>query len=101
MNRYSYYCSCVDWPKSKVDDLSEMVDRSIEISRKTFLGYVNRQDLKIIESSLGYSHHRTKGLVMSSDWGVSYHRSRLYGKRVYFFCHSSIEYVFVKGGETE
>jgi hypothetical protein len=33
-------------------------------------------------------------LAMKRDFHVTYYAGRLHGKRVYFFKHSAIEYVF-------
>ena len=90
-----YYCNCVSWPQSDVHSnggLSDMVDSNLEITRRTFLKHVNRNDLKKLERQLGYDSN----LHMTNDYHVSYHRSKLHGKRVYYFCHSAIEYVFTK-----
>jgi len=100
MNRhYSYYNNCVNWPKGDIDGLHEIVDNSQTITRKTFLKHVNYKELKHIEKGLGYSLKSNHGLTMAGDWCVSYHKSILHGKTVYFFCYSSIEYIFVKEGE--
>lgn len=37
----------------------------------------------------------SRGLTMAGDWSVSYHRSRLHGRAVYYLRWSAIEYVFV------
>jgi len=90
-----FYCTCVDWPKNDIDSdsgLCDMVDRSIDITRATFLKHVDKMDLSLLESGLGYN----SDFKMSHDYAVSYHRSKLHGKRVYYFRHSAIEYVFTK-----
>jgi len=71
-----------------------MIDDAIEITRKTFLKHVDRNSLKDTEISLGYEQHPRQGLTMAGDYYVSYHRSLLHNKRVYYFEHSAIEYVF-------
>ena len=71
-----------------------MINESIMISRRTFLKYINRTELREIEENLGYDSHPKQGLTMAADWAVSYHRSKLHDKRVYYFCYSGIEYVF-------
>lgn len=93
---YSFYGDCVGWPEDKVNDLTEMIDSAIDISGKTFLKHVNRDDLKALEVALGYSTHPKQGLTMAGDCHVSYHRSKVFGKRCYFFKHSAIEYVFTE-----
>lgn len=99
MERLPYYCNCVSWPKQDVDaegGLCDMIDRSIEITRRTFLKHVDRVQLLDLELSLSYTKHWTQGLTMASDWSVSYHRSKLHGKTVYYFRQSAIEYVFAE-----
>ena len=71
-----------------------MIDRAIEVSRRTFLKHVHRDDLGELEALLGYEDHPRRGLTMAGDYHVSYHRSKLHGKTVYYFKHSAIEYVF-------
>lgn len=91
--------SCVDWPRNDVHEpggLIDMVQASVQVTRRTLLRHVDREDMADLERSLGYAPHDPDSpLYMSKDWHVSYHRSELHGKRVYFFKHSAIEYVFV------
>ena len=91
---YKFFSDCVNWSKYDVQALSDMIDDSIQITRRTFLKHVNRVDLLGISDNLGYCWHHSQGLTMAADWHVSYHRSKLHGKRVYYFTHSAIEYVF-------
>ncbi len=93
--KHKFYSSCVDWPKS-INSLNIIIDNSIEITRKTFLSKINKEELKQIEKELGYdSHWKQGGLLMCNDWHVSYHKSKLGKKTVYYFSHSSIEYIFI------
>ncbi len=94
---YRYYCCCVNWPRADVEDgLIPMIDDAITITRRTLLRHVNRADLLMLEDGLQYDRHPKQGLTMAADWAVSYHRSKLHGKRVYYFAHSGIEHVFVR-----
>ena len=96
---YHYYCNCVSWPPNDVHGmfgLCKMIELNLEISRKTFLKKVDREELRILENELGYFDHPAKGLTMAGDYTVSYHRSTLHNQTVYYFRHSAIEYVFVK-----
>lgn len=98
MTAYRYLRSCVDWPESDVHcpgGLRDMIEGATDITRQTFLSRVDRTDLRHLEAMLGYDDHPARGLTMAGDWHVSYHRSRLRGRRVYFFKHSAIEYVFI------
>ena len=69
-----------------------MIGDSIEITRRTFLKHVDLDDLKRWEEDLGYDRH----LHMASDYAVSYYRSKLHGKRVYYFTQSAVEHVFAQ-----
>jgi hypothetical protein len=92
-----YVGNCVRWPRYDVDrhgGLNDMIRQAIEVSRATFLKYVDTADLHELEHQLGYERHPRRGLTMASDWHVSYHRSRLHGRTVYYFRQSAIEYVF-------
>ena len=98
MSSYHYYSNCVGWPKKYVGcdgGLMDMCSDAIDIYRETFLKHVDRQELRELEEALGYAAHPSRGLTMAGDWSVSYHRSKFMGERVYFFCHSAIEYVFI------
>jgi hypothetical protein len=94
--RYTYYSSCVGWPEDDIDDLAGMIDAAVGVTRATFCKHVDHMELIEIENKLGYDHYPARGLYMQNDWHVSYHRSKLHGKRVYFFKHSAIEYVFTR-----
>ena len=92
-----YYHSCVDWPPQDVNaegGLCDMIDAASEVSRKTFLKNVDRDDRISMERNLGYETNGQRGLTARQDYHVSYHRSKLHGERVYYFRHSAIEHVF-------
>jgi len=96
---YRYYNNCTNWKRSDVNStggLQDMIDMAIDITRETFLKHVDKDDVKKLENDLGYvqSSRNYNGLTMANDYHVTYHRSKLHGKRVYYFNHSSIEYVF-------
>lgn len=98
---YRYYRSCVSWPDADVnadDGLCAMVDAARDITRRTLALHVDADQLRELERALGYSHPPAPGMSMADDYHVSYHRSRLHGRRVYFFKHSAIEYVFTQNG---
>ena len=98
-NKYTYYNNCVNWDRNDVyadGGLTDMTDNRLQISRETFLKYVDRNELTDIETQLGYSQHHTQGLTMAADWHIEYFRSNLHGERVYGFRYSGIEYVFTK-----
>lgn len=102
MNKHRYYCNCVNWPESDVHSdggLVAMIDSNRDITRQTFLDHVDRDDLANLSDQLGYVRHHTQGLTMAQDWAISYHKSKLHGKTVYYFRWSSIEYVFRSNDE--
>jgi hypothetical protein len=94
MSAYTYFGNCAEWLRKDVPHLTEMVDSATDITRKTFLAHVDRDDLRQVELGLGYDAHPKQGLTMAGDYHVSYHRSKYKGKRCYFFKWSGIEYVF-------
>lgn len=96
--KYYYHANCVGWPENDVHakgGLCDMINECRDISRRTFLKHVDREELAEIEDALSYARHPSQGLTMAADWAVGYFRSMLHGKRVYGFQHSRIEYVFV------
>ena len=86
-----YYGNCVNFP-DPTPDLVAMVESGVRITRRTFLRYVNKNNLKAVENELGYP---MGDLTMAGDWCVSYYKGTLCGKQVVWFNYSSIEYVFV------
>ncbi len=100
INMFTYKTNCVNYPDTyqtqDIEPLHDMIDNAIDITRETFLQHVDRQDLLTQELNLSYSAHWKQGLTMSADWAVSYHRSKLFGKRVYYFRQSAIEYIFTE-----
>ena len=99
MTKHRYYSNCVSWPRNDVHEeggLCDMIEQEQSITRRTFLAHVDPTERREIEAQLGYSLTRDGGLTMKRDYHVSYYRSRLHGKPVYFFKHSAIEYVFTQ-----
>ncbi len=93
---FHYWTNCVNIPSINIDELSIMIDSSIDITRKTFLKYVDREELSILSQNMGYSDHYRHGLTMAGDYHVSYHKGTIMQKVCYFFTHSAIEYMFLK-----
>ena len=90
-----FYNNCVNWPRHDVEALTEMVESSRKVTRRTFIRHVDQSELARIEWHLGY---RRGELTMAGDYHVRYERGTLRGRRVYFFTHSAIEYVFTETG---
>ncbi len=89
MTKHVFHTNCVN---STERAITEMVDGSIDITRRTFLKYVDRDSLRFVEADLGYDYHPS----MAGDWHVAYHRSKYCGKPCIYFVHSAIEYIFVQ-----
>ena len=90
-----YFNNCVNWDRRDIDGLTDMINNNLDISRKTFLKHIDKEEIQAVEDDLGYAQHPSQGLTMAGDYHISYHRSKLHGKRCYYFCHSGIEYVFI------
>lgn len=83
---YQYNCTCpID-----LEELNYIVDNNTDITYNTFLKNVNTEDFQSLKTNLGY----TKNFSIKNDWHVTYHKTTYKGKRIYFMCHSRIEYVF-------
>ena len=98
--RLLYFQSCVGWPVGDVQGrfgLQNMVDTGQEVTRFTFKKHVDLCELASMESGLGYDDFHSHG-GMANDYHVTYHRGWLHTRRVYWFRHSAIEYVFTEGG---
>jgi len=92
-NDKRYICNCVSSGDGRA--IREMVDRARDITRRTFLRHVSRDDLDECERALSYAVGRERGLRMANDWHVSYHRSTFRGRPCVYFRYSAIEYIFV------
>jgi hypothetical protein len=93
-SKLPYFNCCVNWEAmAPLDDLNEIIDRSRQITRQTFLQHVSKEDMASLNAQFGY---KKIGLKMKDDWHVTYHRCRLRGCWVYYVQHSCIEYVFAE-----
>ena len=84
--RYAYNCICPD----NIEELNHIIDHGEEITREEFISKVSQDDLKILETELGYS----EDFPMENDWHISYWRSWYRGQEILYFVHSCIEHVF-------
>lgn len=82
-----FFSDCVGWPVN-VDLLHELIDSSDDISRASFLTYADNEQVKELETQLGYCSE----FKMANDYHVGYYEHKLTGIR--YFKHSAIEYVF-------
>lgn len=72
--------------------LNPMIEKNRQITRKTFLRYIDKEQLRDIEETwLKY----TRKSPMSKDWHVTYHKSMWGENPCVYFRHSAIEYIFV------
>ena len=94
--RFVFLTNCVEWRSG--EDIQQMIDRAIQITRRTFLQHVQMDD---IAQQLGYSRHHKQGLTMSKDYHVSYHQGRFVGAPAYYFRWSAIEHIFVPEDQVE
>jgi hypothetical protein len=84
---YRFIGSCPDFQGI---DIRKMVEASRQITRRTFMRYVDKDDMRMLEAELGYG----PWLRMSKDWHVSYHKSVLLGWPVVYFTWSAYEHIF-------
>ena len=89
---YEFYSDCVGWPRSKVNDLIECVDRARSITYQTFCKNVGIEAVKEFEQYHGYDRF----LRLKDDWAVSFNKSKIFGKTCYFIKWSGIEYVWIE-----
>lgn len=89
----TYLTNCVD---STAEAIGDMLDSSREITRRTFLKYVDRDNMRETELALGYVAHPSQGLTMAGDFHVCYHKGRYRGQRCIFFVWSAIEHIFTQ-----
>ena len=93
MKKYHYYNNCVGWNYLDVDaegGLNDMIDESIDITRRTFLKHVAKDELREIERVVkpnGRAVHimRTGGedsespvhqRLISSDWNYDFSKTQ-------------------------
>lgn len=90
---FRFLTTCVTAPgPTPGEDITAMVEAGREITRRTFLRWVDREDLTLWETALGYD----RDFPMSRDWHVRYARSTYRGVPCVYFDHSRIEHVFTR-----
>ena len=96
MSDKTFLTDCVSCPGPDPGQaINDMQDADTEITRRTFLKHVRREELSQLERSLGYEKYAASGLTMAGDWHVYYAKSTFRGQPCVFFTHSAIEYIFV------
>lgn len=83
---YHFIGSCVGNPFPNTRELCHVIDRSIEISKRTFLEHCH-----VLEDQRQLMHRFPNS--------YTYYRSRYHKRYIYFFENSRIEYFFAEGGE--
>lgn len=89
---WAFITSCIEAESGEA--INAMKDAATEITRRTFLRYVDRDDHVTTERTLGYADHAARGLTMARDWHVSYHRGVFRGRPCVYFRWSGIEHIY-------
>lgn len=74
--------------------VTDMVDRSKEISYSTFVRYVGPEQIKDVFPD--YNRY----MPMKNDYHVGYYKSTWFGIPCVYVVHSTIEYIFTISGDT-
>lgn len=82
--------SCPQFTGRLTAELIAAVQSAQQVTRRTFLRYVDNDEMQHIEAQLGYDRR----LPMSSDPRVGYYKSTFYGYPIVFFDWSAMEYIF-------
>lgn len=88
-HNFRFYATCISSGDGKA--IQEMVDGGRSITRRTFLKWVDLDEMAEIETDLGYG----PWLKMAKDWYVSYNKGRYKGVPAVWFTWSAIEHIFV------
>jgi len=88
----TFITTCVDCEDGAA--LEEMVEKSRDITRNTFMKHVSKGERQSFEKGLGYALHPRAGLTMKKDWHVKYAKSKFQGKPCVFVVWSAIEHIF-------
>ena len=72
----------------------EVAAGSVEIQRNGLLQRVHREDLSLLEHSLGYAKYTSTAASMDKDKSVTYHYSWFGGRRVWYFVRQGTAYLF-------
>lgn len=88
---WRYRTNCTD---STSFAIVAMQDAAREVTRQTFLKYVDLDSLHAVEDILGYERNARHGLTMAQDGYVTYHLSEYRGRSCAYFRHSAIEFIF-------
>lgn len=90
---YRYVGRCVELDGQ---DITDMTEKALTISRRTFAARVGQKNYQMLSERLGYTRHHLQGLTLARDYHVGYRRSKYRGKLCYYVVQSAIEHVFEK-----
>lgn len=79
-----------------MEHLEYICDNYIDVTYATFVRNVGKDNLALLEKSLGYD----KNLRLKDDYAVQFRRSSVNKTFVYYLRWSAIEYVFIPKGFT-
>ncbi len=114
-DKHVFFSDCVSWPRELVTvpgGLSDCIDAEDDITIKELLENVDREHVIEFCHALHYTgptkefndadhpqhNEENFGMSMEEDYHVSYHRSELFGREVWYFKHSGIEHVYIPQG---
>ena len=112
-----FFSDCVGWPEELVDvpgGLCDCITDADDMRAHEFFQNIDMDTMTDHAHALGYTgpskahndpehiDHKSDGMAMSmeEDYHVSFHKSELLGRTVYFYKHSAIEHVFIPPGWT-
>ena len=116
-DKHQFFSDCVGWPEDLVTvpgGLCDCIDEEDDITIEQFLAAVDYDHVVEFTHGLHYTgptkiyndpehpkhNEENFGMSMEEDYHVSYHRSKLLGKEVFYFKHSGIEHVYIPTGWT-
>lgn len=87
-----YQTSCVS---AKAEDIDKMLEKARQISYKTFLRYVDIDELQDLFPVYAWRNGISNLLRLKDDYAVFYYKSIYRGEKCVFVEHSRVDYVFV------
>jgi hypothetical protein len=91
--RFKYFRRCDDFDHTDVYELNKMVEGAKDSTYDTMQRHC--AGLRNWALEQGYDPFKG-GLTLRKDWHVSYHRSRIFGRRCYFLRWSSFEVIWIE-----
>jgi hypothetical protein len=92
---FTYWRCCGDFhDHEEVKALGQMVEAAKDVTYRTMLSRC--REMLTWARRQGYDLDRRRGLTLSNDPTVSYHKSKFNGQPCYFLRWSAIEFIWVK-----